>query len=376
MAVADLLFDADYDPALRAGVPGAVRAALAGDAAPLLRLVAAGDALASLPAPAEFSSARYAAVCEETPLPWDAATPLGDRLSGGAAPGLGGARPGAFRPFDFDTAAADEIELCLHWPARRLAHAGRRRTYPAVPTLLLQGGEDLRTPPEVSARVAARLPGAQRVLVPGVGHGTITADSSGCAANALVRFLAGDPGGRGLLARADGRAGGAALPPVSLRVSAGASRSRARCGDRADARRRPLRPVPGVLHARRAAACAAGRTATAAAGAWCCRATRRSRGVRVSGRWHGRRLSPARGRPVRGGTGEGDRHAGGRLPGRAGRHAGGGAAGARAAGRSPAGRGVGPRGRGRGLGAWPRRDPVAASRRASLPPRRRTSKAH
>src|SRR4051812_29171688 len=80
VAIADLMYDADYDPALRAGLPAAVRAALDGDAAPLLRLLAVGDGLATLPAPAEFSSARYAAVCEETPLPWDVGTPVLDRL--------------------------------------------------------------------------------------------------------------------------------------------------------------------------------------------------------------------------------------------------------------------------------------------------------
>src|SRR4051794_13731681 len=68
VTIADLLYDADYDPALRAGIPGAVRAALAGDAAPLLRLAAVGDTLgAALPPPRVFSSARYAAICAETP---------------------------------------------------------------------------------------------------------------------------------------------------------------------------------------------------------------------------------------------------------------------------------------------------------------------
>jgi hypothetical protein len=40
--------------------------------------------------------------------------------------------------------------------------------------------------------VAAEIPGAQRVVVPGVGHGTVTADSSGCASSVLLRFLDGD----------------------------------------------------------------------------------------------------------------------------------------------------------------------------------------
>jgi hypothetical protein len=63
--------------------------------------------------------------------------------------------------------------------------------YPAVPALMLQGGADLRTPPEVSARVASRIAGAQRVLVPGVGHAVIGADPSGCGRRQLLRFLAG-----------------------------------------------------------------------------------------------------------------------------------------------------------------------------------------
>jgi hypothetical protein len=64
-----------------------------------------------------------------------------------------------------------------------------------VPTLLLQGGEDLRTPPETSAHVAALIPGAERVVVPGVGHGASLSDPSGCATMALLRFLQGRPAG-------------------------------------------------------------------------------------------------------------------------------------------------------------------------------------
>ena len=68
-AIADLMYDADYNPALRAGVPWAVRAALDGDAAPMLRLLAASARFASATPPELFSAARYATVCEETPLP-------------------------------------------------------------------------------------------------------------------------------------------------------------------------------------------------------------------------------------------------------------------------------------------------------------------
>jgi hypothetical protein len=62
-----------------------------------------------------------------------------------------------------------------------------------VPTLLLQGEEDLRTPPEASARVASLIPGAQRVSVPGVGHAVVGADPTRCGKRQLLRFLGGDP---------------------------------------------------------------------------------------------------------------------------------------------------------------------------------------
>ncbi len=109
--------------------------------------------------------------------------------------------PAAFAPFDVMTAAADEIGLCLRWPG---VPAGRvpapEGPYPAVPTLILQGGEDLRTPPEGSAAVASKIPGAQRVVVPGVGHAVVGGDPSGCGVRAL-RALRRGPARRAATAR-------------------------------------------------------------------------------------------------------------------------------------------------------------------------------
>jgi pimeloyl-ACP methyl ester carboxylesterase len=228
-AIADLMFDSDYNPPLRAAVPAAVRAALRGDAAPLARLAAEGGGLAELPAPRSFSSARYATVCEETPLPWDAATPLEGRLAEARrrAAELGAA---AFFPFDLTTAAADEIGLCLHWPD---VPSGRvpapAAPYPAVPALLLQGGEDLRTPPEGSARVAAAIPGALRVTVPGVGHAVVGGDPSGCGVRALQRFVAGETVG-GDCRRVGTGVPATALPPRVLRRLAPVRGLRGRVG--------------------------------------------------------------------------------------------------------------------------------------------------
>ena len=127
VAIADLLYDADYAPALRAGVPAAVRAGLAGDAAPLLRLLRISAGFAFPSAPQDFSAARYATVCEETPLPWPRGTPVADRLRV-AREGAAALGPAAFFPFDADVAFADEIELCLRWPdPGRPPRAGGRR---------------------------------------------------------------------------------------------------------------------------------------------------------------------------------------------------------------------------------------------------------
>ena len=99
---ADLLFDADYNPRCPPGLPAAVNAALAGDAAPMARLAAEGDGLAELPAPRSFSSARYATVCEETPLPWAVTTPIADRAARGPPARGRRSAPAAFAPFDLD----------------------------------------------------------------------------------------------------------------------------------------------------------------------------------------------------------------------------------------------------------------------------------
>jgi pimeloyl-ACP methyl ester carboxylesterase len=214
-AIADLMYDADYNPALRAGLPMAVRAALDhDDAAPLLRLLAASALYAAPSAPRDFSAARYGTVCEETPLPWPRGTPLADRFRVAQERALA-LPPSAFFPFDAQVAYADEIDLCLRWPDPGQPPRPPGGPYPAVPTLLLQGEEDLRTPPEASARVATLMPGAQRVTVPGVGHAIIGADPSGCGRRQLLRFLAGKPV-RARCPRVDTDVPATGVPPTAL----------------------------------------------------------------------------------------------------------------------------------------------------------------
>src|SRR5262249_45019519 len=95
----DLMFNADYLPPLRAAIPAAVESALPGDAAPLARLGREGDVFNDLGSPRDFSTARYAAICEETPLPWDPGTPL-DQRPAIAHQRIDALGPDAFKPFD------------------------------------------------------------------------------------------------------------------------------------------------------------------------------------------------------------------------------------------------------------------------------------
>jgi len=192
LGLSDLMFDSDYNPAIRAGIPVGVRAALDhGDAAPLLRLAAAAAGLAGLPSPRVFSAARYATVCEETALPWPRGAPFGERAAR-AREGAAALGAGAFAPFGYEEAEADEIDLCLRWP-EAAAPPRSGGPYPRVPALVLQGGEDLRTPPAGSARVAAAL-GARRLVVPGVGHAVVGGDPSRCGVRRLIGFLRGRAG--------------------------------------------------------------------------------------------------------------------------------------------------------------------------------------
>src|SRR3954468_11850270 len=192
LALLDLMLVTDYIPPLRAIMPIATRSALEGDGALLARMIRDSSVLDVLGSPRDFSTARYATVCESDPLPWDPGTPI-DQRPAVVRQRIGALPANAFAPFDPSVVVGDEIDLCLRWPdVPRPASAAAPLPYPTVPTLILQGGEDLRTPPEVSARVAARIPGSVRLVVPGTGHSTVS-DPRTCSQKAIDRFISGKP---------------------------------------------------------------------------------------------------------------------------------------------------------------------------------------
>jgi pimeloyl-ACP methyl ester carboxylesterase len=239
VALLNLIGAGELNPALRALLPASVQSALRGDPAPLLRLNLLSEGLIpNLPgAPfamtqgtpdrsspgaltdASFhttpflptgatrgsASARWPeassdgidealfvdTTCEESSLPWQRAAAPKTRLAEGLA-ALRGLPAADFYPFDASTAWADSVlPGCMRWP-NEAPPSPPVGTLPSVPTLILSGAQDLRTPTASAESVAARIPGAQLVIVPYTGHSVLGTDFSGCAQTALKDFFSSE----------------------------------------------------------------------------------------------------------------------------------------------------------------------------------------
>ena len=192
-----MLLKGDTNPALRAEVPAALGALRRGDRGPLGRLIAHSGGRVTLAEPdASVAPALYAATtCEELSFPWNRAAGLRARARQAEAI-VADLPPADFAPFDRGTALGSElIGLCLGWPTASPTPVPVG-PLPAVPTLMLSGGADLRTPTEDARATAARLPlSAQIVTVPWVGHSVLSSEISddACAAKALAAFFADAP---------------------------------------------------------------------------------------------------------------------------------------------------------------------------------------
>ncbi len=190
-----LLFEGDYDPYLRSRLPGALRAARAGDPVPLLRM--RRDAAGGPSGLDELSTGLFAAsTCADSDLGYSLQTPLDER------PALLDAQvdavpPAAYAPFSRQALLRQSSGwLCEQWPV------GAPRTptsepLPDVPVLVLSGRADLRTPLENGRAIAAAFPRGELVGVPGNGHSEAQVDATGCVRRALERWAAhrkvGDP---------------------------------------------------------------------------------------------------------------------------------------------------------------------------------------
>jgi pimeloyl-ACP methyl ester carboxylesterase len=195
----DMLLDGDLDPALRALVPAAVHEALHGSSALLLRLAAIGDGqMPSVPkrhagrkAPEEVDETLFLdTLCEDTPFPFRR-TSSPHRRSTEATRALAAAPASAFFPFQRGVAKdLSPIGDCLSWPFAS-ARQSAPGPLPNVPTLILSGGQDLRTPTANARSVAAQIPDAQLLVVPYTGHSVLGSDFGDCAEDGVEAFFAG-----------------------------------------------------------------------------------------------------------------------------------------------------------------------------------------
>jgi pimeloyl-ACP methyl ester carboxylesterase len=206
-----LLRAGDLLPSARTEYPGAIRSAVLGDPAPLLRLEHRFDRLPDIPVPPDAVeslsfSLFTATLCEEAPLPWDRTAAPGEERLRQAREQAAAIPDSAFAPFDRGTALAlDANSLllqCLRWPAAATAPDLAPGPLPDVPVLVLEGEEDMRTPVEAGQRVAARFAHASVVTVPKHGHAVLGQPGAKCAATAVKRFFADKPIGPGLCAAA------------------------------------------------------------------------------------------------------------------------------------------------------------------------------
>ena len=188
-----LLLASDEDPTILPALPAATRSALRGDQAPLLRLARTATAVDEPGPPSEFSTAvLVATLCEESSLPWARTASTAQRrvALGAAAASLG---DGPFAPFGRRAAVDVSIlPACLGWPAAPLAPA-LGGPPPRVPTMLIDGTSDLRTPLEDGRAIASGLPDARVLAVTGVGHSVLSTATTRCPGRALGAFFAGAP---------------------------------------------------------------------------------------------------------------------------------------------------------------------------------------
>jgi pimeloyl-ACP methyl ester carboxylesterase len=194
----NILVSGDLNPTLRAELPAALTSSRRGDTGPLIRLAARSQGIIELGSQAageDFSDPVFAAtLCEEGAFPWNRAAGRQARAQQASAivKALG---DGPFYPFLGSSAlSTDIIDLCLGWPTVTPAPVPAG-PLPAVPTLVIDGAADVRTPLEDAAQVATLIPGAQILAIPYTGHSALASDNTPekCAQRGVAEFFAGQP---------------------------------------------------------------------------------------------------------------------------------------------------------------------------------------
>ena len=183
-----LAYESDLSSGISSQLPAAVDAAVRGWPLPLERLSALNDILNKTITNDVNVGLYYATTCADGPFPWTPSDTIATRESGlnAAIAALPPGSTGAFGAWTLDDAVAWP---CVFWPAPSGGAALGAGPLPDVPTLVLSGDRDIRTPTSSAVAMAARFAHGQVLVVPGSGHSVLS--RSACAANAVRGWLTG-----------------------------------------------------------------------------------------------------------------------------------------------------------------------------------------
>jgi pimeloyl-ACP methyl ester carboxylesterase len=188
----EILLAGDFSKTLRADFPGVIRSALDGDTAPLAlldeRIHNSGEGSDGIDEPLFLDT-----TCEEGAFPWNRASTPAARLKEARAR-VNRLSPRSYAPFSpGELIEATSIPECAFWPYSTPAPVAQEAPLPNVPTLILSGADDLRTPTSNARAVAAEIPDAHLLVVGNVGHSVLGTDPSSCSGDALKALFSGHP---------------------------------------------------------------------------------------------------------------------------------------------------------------------------------------
>ena len=210
-----LLSASDLNPVLRAALPSALRRAAAGDGVPLARLALTVGGARGEPQSAFSPALNVTTSCLDSSLPYGLGLPTADRRARTDA-ALAALPAASFAPFSRrDVGRGSLAEFCLAWPADVVAPPSTA-PFPQVPTAILSGEDDVRTPLMDARVLVGQIPGATLHRFPGVGHSVLGADRSGCARRVVRGLLSGSRSPTGSCGGDDNRWFVAQLPPRRL----------------------------------------------------------------------------------------------------------------------------------------------------------------
>jgi pimeloyl-ACP methyl ester carboxylesterase len=193
----ETLIEGDLEPILRSEFPAAVRSAADGDTAALARLEERADSgeasEAEEPSESFDNPLYYATSCEDEPFPWNRSSASATRLAEAKARinALGASQ---IAPFTQENVLdLSDVPACAFWPYTTPTPVPSTAPLPSVPTLILSGADDLRTPTSNAHEVAAQIPGSHLLVVPNTGHSVLSSDPTHCASDALQALFADKP---------------------------------------------------------------------------------------------------------------------------------------------------------------------------------------